>query len=147
VLIEAKRGKRRAFVFTFDALLALALVTALVSVGALASFAHQPRNEKLFELEQLGFDSLALKHGGFALTDGEFAKLSGGFQAYHSIGDASTASAHAVARARYYEYLRLCECASFPCGVSQSAECLSSPDLVLPRAAGAFNYSEVWVTP
>ncbi len=146
-------NRRKAFIFTIDALFALALVTALVALTAFVAFTP-PRNQKLFELEQLGFDSLALEQsvaGGAALVPGgvsdvDFARLTG-LQRFHALSDVSSDSAAVVARACFYVYPPLCECVDFAsCVVSASEECLVVQDLGLPHAPPE-NYSEVWVTP
>jgi hypothetical protein len=136
--------RRRAFVFTVDALLALALVSSLFIVFALT--APQPsRAQKYFELEQLGFDSLALQHDDYApqaVSGADFEKLTG----LHRF-DSPPKDAAVAVRARYYHYPALCGCAPplTSCTVSRSDYCLNSSDAGLGVYGG--NHSEVWVTP
>jgi len=133
---------RKGFVFTIDALFAVALVTSLFALFFLAGI-QPPSGEKLFELEQLGFDSLALESEKAVLVSNEnFTALTG----LSRSGDANAfSSAAIVAHARYYRYPALCGCASSSCVVAPGDACLASSDLLL-GVYGA-NYSEVWVSP
>ncbi len=133
---------RRAFIFTIDAIMSLALVSTLFVLLAFVSL-PSPSNEKYFELEQLGFDSLRASHNEsvpVAVSDADFRALTGlrRFSSYAAV----PAGAAPVARARFYDYSALCGCASFPCSVSNNSACLSGQDLT--ASAG---YSDVWVTP
>ena len=136
--------RSRAFIFTIDALFALALVSTLVTLFA---FAYLPpaRNEKFFELEQLGFDSLALEYNetnSVQLSNAEFFALTR-FQRFGNASDAENAGANTIARARFYHYPSLCNCEAFPCITSRDDGNLSASDL----GSSNENYSEVWVTP
>ncbi|MEM0475340.1 MAG: hypothetical protein QW343_00930 [Candidatus Norongarragalinales archaeon] len=136
--------QRRAFIFTIDAVLALALASSLLVLCAFV-FLTPARNEKFFELEQLGFDSLALEHNEtspLVLSDENFFVLTG-LRRFRSASEVEAAGVALVAHARFYHYPRLCGCPP-RCVVPRSDYCLNSSDAAL----GVFgaNYSEVWVT-
>lgn len=143
-LTRFENKRSRAFIFTVDALFALALVSTLVMLFA---FVYLPpaRNEKFFELEQLGFDSLAVEHNEtnpISMT-GKFNALTG-FNRFSSAEAAERSGASTIARARFYHYPPLCGCTPPSCGIDFDDPCLSESDL---NAGFDANYSEVWVTP
>ncbi len=137
---ECVKLKRKALIFTIDALLAL----AAIMIAATAFTVFETRTQafafsKQAELAQLGRDYLKLLEAGNKINPSKFNSLTG-----LRVSETETEFANnaLAVRATLYEYPKICGCAENPC-VLTSGSCLKKQDVSKPDDL----IKKAWVTP
>ena len=134
---ELKALKRKALIFTTDALLALAAIT--IATTAFAAFETRTQDfGKQVELAQLGRDYLKLETEN-KITPEKFRELTG-LQVSNT--ETKFANQQLTVQAILYEYPKICECASTPCTL-ENDYCLKKRDVPKPENL----IKKAWVTP